>query len=278
MIEIGRYNDLEVIEETVSGLRVGDADGDVPLPAAQVPAGTQVGDRLTVFVYTDSDDQPVATLDKPHAVVGEFAFLEVVDTTPFGAFLDWGLPKDLLMPFGRQHRRVRNGDYVVVAVKLHQRTQRVIASSTLAGSFDDEVDHLRFGEEVELMVYGFTDIGVQVVVNGKHAGMIYRDHVYRDVRVGERLQGFILEVRPDHRLDITLRRPGRHGQLDAAETVLFELEHAGGFLALHDKSSPDEIRRVLGMSKKVFKRAIGGLYKTRKIALEDGGIRLLANE
>ncbi|MBT3217519.1 MAG: GntR family transcriptional regulator [Proteobacteria bacterium] len=271
MIEIGRYNLLPVFELSPRGALLGTEEEHVFLNASMVPPDTSVGDELRVFVYTD--DVPMATTKQPYAVVGEFAFLEVVAVTRDGAFLDWGLPKDLFAPFGRQHRRMQVGDWVVVGLSLHQRTQRVMASSTLSGRFDDDVSRLSPGHEVDLLVYGFNEVGVRVIVNGRHAGLVYHDFVYQKLRVGDKLKGYVALVRDDHRLDITLQQGGMAGINATQKLILDKLDAEGGFLPLHDKSSPLAIEHALGVSKKSFKKAVGALYKARLIELTNDGIR-----
>ncbi len=273
MIHIGRTQRLPVWENQPEGLYLGDADEHVLLPRRLAPHGYVEGDWIEVFVYTDSEDEPVATTQTPLAEVGQFACLQVVDVTRHGAFLDWGLPKDLFAPFARQHRPMRRGDWVVVGLSLHKSTGRVIASSTLKGLFDDDVDRLQPGDPVSLMVYGFNDRGVQVIVEGRHAGLIFHDRVFRRLRLGEELQGFVRIVRDDHRLDITLQREGRKANVDAEAVILGALDDAGGSLPLHDRSPPEAIRDALGLSKKAFKRAVGTLYKDRVITLSESGIR-----
>lgn len=274
MIEIGRTNTLQVLREVPQGLRLGTDEHNILLPDRYVPPGLVEGDFVEVFVYTDSEDIPVATTLKPLAQIGEFACLRVVDVNQHGAFLDWGLPKDLFLPFGRQHRPLRRGDLAVVGLKLHASTERVIASTTLKGFFDHDVGHLSEGDDVELMVYGFNDLGALVIVNGRHAGLVFKDRIYRRVDYGEVLRGFITRVREDRRLDISLQRPGRAGNNDAEDAILSALHACGGELDLHDKSPPERIRDELGLSKKAFKRAVGSLYRSRAIVLVQGGIKL----
>ncbi len=267
MIEIGRYNTLPVLRSSAQGLLLGSEDHNVLLPQPYVPPYAGPGDQLDVFVYTDTEDLLVATTLKPLATVGQFACLRVVDVNEHGAFLDWGLPKDLFAPNARQYRPMDRGDWVVVGLCVHKRTQRVIACSTLAGLFDDDVSALAHGDRVQLLVYGFTDLGVQVVVQGRHAGLIFNSGLVRRLRLGEELEGFIAQVRHDHRLDIALQRDGRAGNDDAEKVILAALEAAGGTLELHDKSPPTAIRAALGLSKKAFKRAVGSLYRRRLILL-----------
>jgi uncharacterized protein len=273
MIQVGHYNVLRVVEIAADGIYVGDQDEDVFLRQAWVEGKPALGDKVRVFVYTDSEDMAVATTLTPKAVAGEFACLKVVDVSRIGGFVDWGLPKDLFVPFGRQHREMKIGEKVVVAVSVHARTNRPIGSTTLSGHFDDDVSRLREGQEVSLLIYGFNDLGAQVVVDGRHAGLVYHDKIYQRLAVGDELTGFVEKVREDHRLDITLKRPGRGGTVDAKQIILDKLDAMDGHLPLHDKSTPDAILKALGMSKKVFKRAVGVLYRERQIIMVPGGIK-----
>jgi predicted RNA-binding protein (virulence factor B family) len=271
LVEIGRYNTLPVLSIRREGVLLGTEDDHVLLPAREVAEELEVGQILRVFVYTD--EGPVATLIEPLTTVGDFAYLEVVDVTEHCAFLDWGLPKDLFVPFGNQYTKMEVGRSYVVGVRVHRRTNRIVAASVLAGMFDDDVSHLAPGDEVDLLVYGRNERGTQVVVNRRHAGLVYHSETYRTLRPGHALKGWVARVRGDHRLDITLQRPGRGAVDDARTVILHALAAAGGHLPLHDKSAPDEIRRILHMSKKVFKEAVGGLYKDRLIELGREGIR-----
>lgn len=276
MLRIGRYNTLPILRETRHGLVLGRDGDEVLLPFGQAEERLPpVGERLRVFVYTDSEDRPIATLRKPHATVGEIAYLECVDLSEHGAFLDWGLDKDLFAPFGEQHARLRVGRHYVVAVALHERTGRVFGASKLARYFDYDVEDVQAGDEVDLLVYHLNEHGAQVVVDGRHAGLVYEAESHRPLRIGDELRGFVKQVRHDNKLDIQLQRQGKQGRDDAQQAILDALEDGDGFLGLHDGSSPEDISRELDMSKKAFKRAVGGLYKARRIELLDDGIRLL---
>ena len=272
MIELGRMNTLPVLSVDQRGVLLGTDQDHVLLPAREAPIQPAPGETLEVFVYTTSDG-PMATLLEPKAAVGGFALMEVVEVGDFGAFMDWGLPKDLLVPFGNQYGPMEKGRSYVVGVRLHERTRRIVGATVLSGMFDDDVSQLEAGQQVELMVYGQNERGIQVIVNGRHAGMVYHDRAYRRLRTGEQLEGWVDRVRPDHRLDITLHRPGRAGTDDASSTILEALDAAGGELPLHDKTPPAIIQRRLGMSKKAFKKAVGRLYRNQIIELVPGGIR-----
>ena len=274
-ILIGRYNTLEVIKEADPGLYLGDEHESILLPWRYVPEGTRVGQQLRVFVYTDSEDRPIATTLKPTAVVGEFAFLEVVALNESGAFLNWGLAKDLFAPYGELNGRVEVGGRYVFAVSFNERDGRVKASGQLRTHFDYDVSEMAEGDEVDLLVYGHNEVGIQVVVDGRHAGIVYRNEVFQPLEVGDELTGFVKFVRPDNKLDIRVQRTGAAATADARDVILEAARAQGGFLALHDKSSPEDIRATLSLSKKAFKRALGALYKARRVELRPDGVQLL---
>jgi uncharacterized protein len=272
MIELGRLNTLPVLQLDERGALLGDPDDPILLPAKEIPCQLEPGQPIEVFVYTTGQGR-MATLSKPRVMLGDFAMLEVVEVGDFGAFVDWGLPKDLLVPFGNQYAPMEQGRSYLVGVRLHERTQRLVGSTVLAGMFDDDVSGLETGEAVDLLVYGINERGTQVIVNRRHAGLIYHDQTHRRLRVGDEAKGWVAVVRGDHRLDITLQRPGRAGTDDASSAILAALDAAGGTLPLHDRSTPAAIKRNLHMSKKAFKKAVGQLYRNRIIELVPGGIR-----
>ena len=275
MIEIGRYQRLEVVKRVGFGLFLGTGEESVLLPKKYAPRGARVGDVLRVFVYQDSEARPIATTQTPLAAVGEIAPMTVVEVSSHGAFLDWGLEKDLFVPTAEQHRRMVVGSTHVVEVCIDERNGRLIGSSLLGSFFDYEVGHLAAGKEVDLLVYGFNDVGAQVVVDGRYSGLVYKSEIFNPVHVGESLRGYIDLVRDDNKLDVRLRKPGRAAELAAESTILGMLEDSDdGFLSLHDKSPPAEIGRRLDMSKRVFKAAIGGLFRRGLIDLRADGIRL----
>ena len=277
-IAVGQYNTLEVVREADPGLYLGSIDDAVLLPWRYVPDGTEVGQRLRVFVYTDSEDRRIATTLTPTAVVGDFAYLEVVDVSRHGAFLNWGLPKDLFAPHNEHHQHVEVGDKFVFAVSLDDRTGRVKASNQLRHHFDYDVADMQEGDEVDLLVYGHNEVGVLVVVDGRHAGIIYKNELFRPLREGDELTGYVKLVRPDNKIDVRLQRIGADASDDAQRVILQALHANGGFLALHDKSSPEQIRSTLALSKKAFKRALGALYKARKVELLAAGVKLCVGE
>lgn len=265
MVEIGKTGTLKVTKKTAAGFLLANGPVDVLLPSRLAPEGLEPGQEVTVFIYTDSEDRPIATTQKPLAQVGEFACLKVVDQSPHGAFLDWGLDKDLLVPYAEQHERLVIGQKYVVAVYLDNETQRVAAASKLGSFLDYDVSGLEEGQAVDVLVYAKSDRGALVIVSDRYSGMVYTSELFSPVEIGQSLSGYIAKVRDDNKLDIRLRQVGKKGKLDATDVILAALTEGGGVLPLGDKSPPEAITQVLGMSKKVFKAAIGGLYKAGKV-------------
>ncbi len=274
MIRIGEYNDLEAFKRVEFGVYLGDEEESVLLPGKWVPEGLSIGEPLRVFVYTDSRDRPIATTDEPVATIGEFASMEVVDITNHGAFLDWGLEKDLFVPFARQASALKKGQRHIVYVSLDERTGRVIGSTDLGRYFEYDTANLHVGQEVSLLVFDFNDAGTQVVVEGRYRGIVYHDETFEALQRGQQLNGWVKQLRDDNRVDVSVRRPGHGSVVDAKVVILEALIAAGGSLPLHDKSSPEEIGEALKLSKKVFKKAVGGLYKDRRVRISETGIHI----
>jgi uncharacterized protein len=272
MIEIGRTNRLIAARRAPPGVYLESDGHEVLLPNRFVPEGLVFGSELEVFVYTDSSDRPVATTQKPFAEVGEFAFLRVIDVSQHGAFFDWGLDKDLLAPLPEQEARLQKGDQAVVAVCLDEHTQRVMASTRLAQFFDTDTTDLVPQAQVDLLVYRRTELGAQVIVNSRYAGLVYSSETFGPLEVGARASGYVQRVREDGKVDVSLRPPGAAGRDEDTQGLLRALEANGGFLPLHDGSSPEEVSRLLKMSKKAFKRAAGNLYRQRLVRLSPQGI------
>jgi len=277
-LEIGTFHDLRVVEIVDRGVLL-DGDGiDLFLPAHQCADDVAVEDRVEVFVYVDHDGAPQATTHEPLACVGEMALCKCVSVTKAGAYLDWGIPKDLYAPPAEQTQPMREGQRYVVAVCLDRKGERLIASQHLAKHFDYDVSTLAVDEEVDLLVHAHSELGAHVVVNARHRGLVHRSDVYGHLPVGSEHRGFVRNVREDNRLDIVLSRRGVAGIKDAEATILAALERAGGRLDLHDRSSPKAIERALGLSKKAFKRGVGGLYKARRITIDGAGIALVTGQ
>ncbi len=274
MIRIGEFNELQVERQVEFGFYLTDGKNEVLLPTKYVPKDIKLGDRIEVFVYTDSEDRPIATTLKPKAAVGEFALFDVVDVTSIGAFLDWGLEKDLFVPFKAQKTKHKKGDRVVAKVVLDERTNRVMGITKISAVLDEYITDLKEGDEVDVIIYDETDLGYNLIVNNKYPGLLYKNDVFDKVKIGDRLKAYVKKFRDDEKMDITLRKPGYSEIIDTIPKILEMLENNGGFLPYNSKSSPEDINRVFKMSKKVFKQAIGGLYKQRKIMIEEDGIRL----
>jgi len=278
MVDLGNYNELEIAREVDFGFYLTSEDGDILLPAKYVPEGAKVGDFVRVFVYRDSEDRVIATNLTPYATVREFACLTCTDTAPFGAFLDWGLEKDLLVPLHNQKNKMQAGHKYCVYIYLDETSDRVVATSKL-GKYIHNEDGITLSEneEVQLLVAGLTDIGIKVIINNKYMGMLYKNEVFQDLQLGDKLTGYIKTIRPDNKIDVTLRKPGTTiltESSEAGERILNLLHKGSGWLPLSDNSTPEDIYKLLGMSKKNFKRAIGGLYREGKIELTDDSIRL----
>lgn len=274
-LTIGNYNNLAISKETPQGLYLNSSEGEILLPKKFIPQNYKIGETIEVFVYTDSEDRLVATTQRPMVTVDEFGTLEVKDVTQFGAFLDWGLDKDLLLPYKEQAYPVNTGDQVVIRACLDHRTQRVIAVSKIESFLEKDTSKLEPGQAVELLVYSRTPLGFKVVADQQYMGIIYHNEIFQPIQVGESTSGFIKKVREDGKLDITLQPAGIQAIPETKDQVLNQLQEAGGFLPYHDRSSPEEIKNTFHMSKKIFKKALGGLYKEKKIKITDQGIYLL---
>lgn len=275
MINVGAYNELEVIKDTDFGIYLGHENVEILMPHKWVPPGTGVGDILNAFVFRDSDDRLIATTQKPYALANTFAFLEVKQVNNTGAFLDWGLDKDLLVPFYEQASRMEEGYSYVVFVFVDEKTNRLIASSKLSRFIEREQLSVQNGDIVDLLVYSQTDLGFNAIINDLHSGLIYKNEVFETIRIGDRVQGYIKNIREDNKIDLTLQKSGFELVDDVKWKILNTLKNNNGFLALHDNSSPEEIKAQLQISKKAFKKAIGALYRERLVTLTDKGVQLL---
>ncbi len=274
MLEIGSYNELTVEREVDFGFYLGDSEDEVLLPSKYVPENLSIGDKIKVFVYTDSEDRPIATTLEPNAVVGDFAVLTVKEYTPIGAFMDWGLEKDLLVPKTEQRQRMTTGEKHVVKVCLDSVTDRVYGTTRISSHCKKAPEALREGERVSMLIYDSTQIGLMVVVNNEYVGMLYKNETFEKLSPGDTRDGYILKIRDDGKIDLSLKKPGYNSVSSSSKTIIEKLEDADGLLPFHDKSSPDEINSCFSMSKKEFKRAIGQLYKQGNIKISRDGIRL----
>jgi len=276
MIHLGEYNTLEILRDTEPGLFLGDGeDGEVLLPNRYVPKVFEIDEKIEVFVYLDNEERPVATTDQPYIKNGDFALLRCNQVNNFGAFLDWGLVKELFCPFREQAFKMKAGGWYLVHCYLDDETQRLVASSKTNHFLDNKELTVAQFDEVDLIVSHPSELGMNVIVNKTHLGLVFNDDIYKDISVGDRLKGIIKKVRNDNKLDISLNQIGYRNIEPNAEHILFELQDNSGFLPLHDKSNPEDIKAQLQMSKKSFKKAIGTLYKERQITIEEDGIRLV---
>lgn len=275
MYNIGEFNKMTVIRSVEFGFYLGTEDEAILLPIAYAPEGLAIGDELDVFVYTDSEDRPIATTQTPTAVVGDIVCLEIVDINRTGAFLNWGISKDLFLPFGKQRRRFETGENVVVKVLFDEVSERVIASSKVAAPYDEESGELKQGQKVDIMVLDSYDTGMRVLVNNKYSGMIYHTDIIEPLVVGQKLTAYLSRIRQDTKLDISLKPFGHTAVPGDQGVILSLLRESGGFLPYTAKTDSDTIKSVFKLSKKSFKKAIGGLYKERVIEMTDDGMKLL---
>lgn len=275
MIELGRINNLEILRDTSVGLFLGDEEGnDVLLPNKYVPAGYEIGQKIKVFCYLDYDERPVATTLEPDIMLGEFRLLQVAEVNEIGAFLQWGLEKHLLVPFREQRVKMKEGQWYVVHCYLDERSGRLVASNKLDKFLSNDTIDLKVWEQVDLVVTRQTDLGWEVIVNERHKGLVYFNEVFKPINIGDVIPGCVKTIRKDNKLDISLQPLGAKVLEPAAKKIYEVLVENGGFLGLHDKSAPEEIRDVFQMSKKTFKKGLGTLYKERKIKIESDGITL----
>jgi len=274
VLQIGSYNTLVVQRRVDFGLYLNPKEEEVLLPSKYIPPNVRPGDSLRVFVYTDSEDRPVATTLKPAAVVGEVAYLAMKDTSPIGSFMDWGLEKDLFVPKAEQETHMRVGQRYLVKVLLDRKTNRVFGSTRIARHCQKTHGGFEVGQQVRLMIYRFTKLGTLAVVDDDFIGLLYHSETYERLKIGERRPGYIGALRADGKIDLTLKKPGSASLSGSSRRILEALRKSGGFIPLHDKSRPQDITALLAMSKKEFKRAAGGLYKMRLIDITDQGIHL----
>lgn len=274
MLQIGQYNTLQVLRNTKVGLFLGDEENDVLLPNKYVPKEFFIGDEMTVFIYLDHEERPVATTLKPYVKLNEFAHLKVNHVNKFGAFLDWGLEKDLFVPFKEQAMKMEVDKRYLIYMYLDDQTNRLVGTSKVNKYFSEEIPEFEPNEEVSVMISHFTDLGVNVIIENKYKGLVFADEVFKDLKLGTKTKAYIKQVRPDGKIDLTFKKIGVEAIDDDAQLILNELKANNGYLGLHDKSHPEEIKSVLQMSKKAFKKAVGNLYRQRLIDIRENGIAL----
>ncbi len=274
MTEIGKSNDLRVVKEVDFGFYLDGGElGEILLPRRYVPDDCSIDKILTVFIYRDSEDRLIATTEMPYAVVDDFALLKVVAVNKVGAFLDWGLPKDLMVPFREQNVRMKAGQSYLVRLYLDS-SLRIAASAKLDRYLDTWQAHYDVGQEVDLLICMQSDIGYKAIINSSHWGVIHFDDLFQTVKKGESITGFIKKVRDDHKIDLCLKKPGYEKIDGISKTILDTLKKQGGQIFITDKSPPEEIRALFGISKKNYKKAVGTLYKKRLLTIESDRIRL----
>ncbi len=275
MLQIGVYHTLKIDRETKVGLFLVNETDHVLLPNKYVPNDFTIGDDMTVFVYLDHEERPVATTIKPLITLNSFAVLKVNYINKFGAFLNWGMEKDLFVPFKEQARPMEKDKRYIVTMYLDKQTGRLAASSKINQFLDKEPLDVEVGQEVDLMVSHITEIGINVIINGKFRGLAYQNEVFETVSPGYKTKGYIKTIRPDGKIDVSFQKQGFEAIDDSAQQVLEALKQSDGVLRLNDNSHPEEIKSVMKMSKKTFKKAIGSLYKQKLIDINNEGIQLL---
>ena len=275
MLQAGRYYTLKAVKKVDFGFYL-DGDGEeILLPKRFVPAGLRVGDELEVFIYHDSENRLIATTQKPAGQVGDIVVLKVVSITDQGAFMDWGLMKDIFIPLSQQKSRLYEGDYYPVYIYRDEQTGRVAATEKFSSYLDNDVLTVSEHDEADLLVYRRTEIGYEVIINNKHVGLLYFNEVFRELEIGEKVKGFIKAIREDNKIDVAIGKKG-YEKVAGEEGKILELLHENdGYLPYHDKSDPEDIYEFFGMSKKTFKMTVGALYKQKKIELTKTGIKLV---
>ena len=275
MIQVGNYNALRVLRKTDFGFYLDDGEDGILLPKRFVPKGLRIGDEIKVFIYHDSDNRLIATTQEPKGVVGDIVSLKCVSTTEHGAFLDWGLMKDIFVAKSQQLTGMYKGGEYLVKIYIDEQTGRVAATEKIDKQISNDVLTVKEKEEVDLHVQRQTDLGYVMIINGKHTGLLHANEVYRKLYVGNKIKGYIKTIRKDNKIDLVLDKPGYERVNKEEEKILNLLEAKKGFLPYNDKTDPQIIYTVFGMSKKTFKMTIGALYKQRKIELTDKGIKLV---
>lgn len=273
-LRLGQMNKLKVVRRADFGLYLGGGPEDILLPNRYVPNGIEIGDEIEVFVYLDSEERLVATTETPLAQVGDFAWLQVAWVNNYGAFLDWGLMKDLFVPFREQKMKMQKGKSYLVHLHIDEETYRIVASAKVERYLNTNYPPYHGGDEVSLLIWQKTDLGFKAIIDNQYAGLLYDDEIFRSLHSGDRVTGYVKQVRPDGKIDLSLQKKGQKAVVDFSETLLQHLLTNGGTTVLGDKSPAEEIYAVFGVSKKVFKKAVGDLYKRHLITIEPDGLHL----
>tara|TARA_B110000914_G_C15469780_1_gene450096 strand:- start:146 stop:973 length:828 start_codon:yes stop_codon:yes gene_type:complete len=275
-MEIGKYNTLRATKNTPQGYYLEDQDGEeILLPVKYIPAGLSIGDEIEVYCYFDSEDRPIATTLTPNIVLDEISVLKVKEVNEYGAFMDWGIAKDLFVPFAEQKTPMVKGRPYIVIMYYDEESKRLAASSKYSDFTNDENPDFRVWEEVDLIIANESDLGYNVVINGEVEGLMYYDDVFKKIRYGEKMIGYIKKIREDGKIDVSLQKQGYANVRGNLKVIVDELKINNGHLTFNDKSDPEAIRKYFSMSKKTFKKAIGALYKDRIIRIEEDGIHLV---
>lgn len=276
MVRIGKINTLEVYKFVDFGAYLdGEQYGPILLPKKYMPEHIEIEDTIEVFVYLDSEDRLIATTENPKAQVGDFALLTAKDVNDFGAFMDWGLVKDLFVPFKEQKLKMQPGKDYWVYVYIDDKTERIVATAKIGRYLSQTEPQCTVGDEVEILIHSKTDLGYKVIVNNAYWGVIYANELFEPIEISQKRTGYVNAIREDNKLDIRLQKSGFAKVPDVQKNILNTLKQHNGFLPLHDKSTPEDIQNTLNMSKKTFKMAIGMLYKGGYITIEETGIRIV---
>ena len=273
--KIGHYNQLEILELGEHGAYLDGGEEKILMPKKFIPENARPGDTVSVFVYLDQDNRLVATTEQALAEVGQFAYLKVAWVNQYGAFLSWGLTKDLFVPFKEQNKKMEKDRSYLVYIYIDDMTKRIVASAKLDKFVEVSCDKYNTGDSVKVIVWKQTELGYKVIVANTYAGLLYKNEIFQQLHIGEQLDAVIKSVRPDGRLDVALQRDGKFHVDESSEKILAALREAGGFLPYGDKTSPEEIYRQFGISKKTFKKSVGALYKKQLLSIEEKGIKLL---
>lgn len=279
MIQIGRINKLRVVKTVDFGVYLdGETRGEILLPNEYVPLGCSLDDFIKVFLYFDSEDRLIATTETPNIKVDEFAYMKVISTSPFGAFLDWGLRKDLLVPFREQRDPLAEGQWTFVYAYFDKSSDRIVATTKIERYLDNLPPEYEAGEEIEALIVRKTDLGYSVIVNNRHWGVLYANEIFQPIQIGMKVKAFIKQVREDEKIDVILQKPGLSPIDIVGEKIIKAMKDNGGMLDVSDKTAPDIIYNLFGCSKKNFKKAIGVLYKKRMIEIGETEISLINDE
>lgn len=278
MVNVGQYNTLKVIKEVDFGMYLDGGKDEILLPKRFVPKDLKVDDEISVFVYHDNEGRLIATTQTPIATVGEIAMMEVADANPSGAFVKWGIMKDVFVPISQQDKRMRPGDKRLVRLYIDELTGRVTGTERIDKFLSNYEITVAENEPVDLVVFQQTDIGYKVIINSKHLGLLHSNEVFKELEIGDKLKGFVKKIRPDHKIDVSAGTRGYAKVPEDEQKILDMLHNNSGYIPYNDKSGPEEIYATFGMSKKTFKMILGALYKKRMIEFTQTGTKLTENE